>query len=140
MKRKIEILLSRVIKFCPKTGRPVKALKRWIIPLFSILSLLWILIRVLPKPQRAAYPCMKVALPMASSLLIYLGSLTSTIMVFKKAFKKLSDSRYGMAVVLVLFGITFALTSILVNESDLFAGQSAVPEFEDPLGPNDTHR
>ena len=73
---------------------------------------------------------------MASSLFIYLGSLTSSIMVFKKAFRKLSDSRYGMAVVLLLIGITFTLTSIVVNKSDLYAGESTVAEFEDPLGPN----
>ena len=136
MRHIIEILLSKVINFCPKTGRPVKALKNWIIPIFGILSFLWILIRVLPKPQRAAYPCMKVALPMALSIFIYLGSLTSAIMVYKKAFRKLSESSYGMAVILLLIGITFTLTSIVVNKSDLYAGESTVAEFEDPLGPN----
>jgi len=137
MKHRIKILLSRVIKFCPKTGRPVRALNKWILPVFSFISLIWILIRVLPKPQRAAYPCMKVAIPMASSLLIYLGSLTASIVIFKKAYRKLADSRYGLAGLLLLLGFAFTLTTVLINKNDLFAGESAVGEFEDPLGPND---
>jgi hypothetical protein len=136
MKQRIKIALSRVIKFCPKTGRPVKALKKWIIPFFSVLSLIWILIRVLPKPQRATYPCMKVAIPMASSLLIYLSSLTVSVVVFKKAFRKMADARYVMAGLLLLVASTFALTGVLVNKNDLFASESIVAEFEDPLGPN----
>ena len=51
--------LHRIIKYCPKTGRPVKPLNKWIAPVFSMLALFWVLIRVLPKVQRAAYPCMK---------------------------------------------------------------------------------
>ena len=136
IKQRIILLLSKVIKFCPKTGRPVKALKKWIIPFFSVLSLIWILVRVLPKPQRAAYPCMKVAIPMASSLLLYLSSLTVSFMVFKKAFRKMADARFGLAGILLLVGATFALTAMLVNKNDLFAGESLVAEFVDPLGPN----
>jgi hypothetical protein len=34
----------------------------------GISTLLWFLIRVIPKPSRAAYPCMRAAAPIASSL------------------------------------------------------------------------
>ncbi len=136
MKQRIKELLSKVIKFCPKTGRPVRALNRWIVPLFSVLSLIWILVRVLPKPQRAAYPCMKVAIPMASSLLIYLASLTASIVIFKKAYRKMAVSKYGPAALLLVLGLAFTLTTILTTTDNLFAGESAPAEFEDPLGPN----
>ncbi len=130
------IFFPRVIKFCPKTGRPVKALKKWVIPVFSILSLIWVLFRVLPKPQRAAYPCMKVAIPFASSLIIYITSLLASALIFKKAFRKIAESRYALAALLLLIGVGFSLTSIIVSKKELFASDTIVADFEDPLGPN----
>ncbi|MFH0755707.1 MAG: T9SS type A sorting domain-containing protein [Bacteroidota bacterium] len=130
-------LISRLIKFCPKTGRPVKALKKWALPLFSILALIWVLVRVIPKPQRAAYPCMKVAIPFASSLLIYLSGLLASAMVFKKAFRKMVQSKFLAAGFLVLAGLGVGFFTLLSNEKDLYAGSSStVDEFVDPLGPN----
>ena len=35
----------------------------------------WFLIRVIPKPSRAAYPCLQAAAPFMSSLVIYLISM-----------------------------------------------------------------
>ncbi len=131
-------LFSRVIKYCPSTGRPVKALKKWIVPLFSIISLIWVLIRVIPKPQRAAYPCMKVAIPFASSLLIYLSGLLASVVIFKKAFKKMAQSKYALAFLLLLLGVGFTLSTLMINEKELFAAApDPIPaDYEDPLGPN----
>jgi len=129
-------LFSRTIKYCPKTGRPVKALKKWILPLFSILALIWVLIRVVPRPQRAAYPCMKVAIPFASSLIIYLGGLLASVVIFKKAFRRIGESRYALAGFLILLGIGFSLTSIFINNRDVYAGETIIADYEDPLGPN----
>ncbi len=129
-------LFTKVIKFCPGTGRPLMALKKWAIPVFSILSLIWVLIRVLPKPQRAAYPCMKVAIPFASSLIIYITGLLASAVIFKKAFRKLTQSRYALASLLLLLGIGFTLSSLIVSKKDLFASETVVAAFVDPLGPN----
>ena len=101
MQQKKSSFISRYIKFCPKTGRPVKALQKWIIPFFSILALIWVLIRVIPKPQRAAYPCMKVAIPFASTIVLYIAGLLTSIVVFKKALRKLMESKYVLAGLLV---------------------------------------
>jgi len=48
-------------------------------------SLLWFLIRVIPKPSRSAYPCMRTAAPIASSFVLYLLGLVSTAALFKKS-------------------------------------------------------
>jgi len=136
MKRVLKNTLSRVIKFCPKTGRPVKALNRWIIPVFGVLSLIWILIRVLPKPSRAAYPCMKVAIPFASSLLIYLGSFMASILLFKKAFRRMSESRFALAGLLMILGVGFGVTTLVVKQKNLQASEFVSYDYEDPLGPN----
>jgi hypothetical protein len=128
--------MKQYIKFCPKTGRPVRALKKWIIPVFGILSLIWVLVRVIPKPQRAAYPCMKVAIPFASSLIIYISGLLASAAVFRKAFRKLSEKRMLVAGFLMLAGLGIGLLAVLSDEKDLHASDNASYDFEDPLGPN----
>ena len=40
--------------------------------LMGIISTVWFLIRVIPKPSRAGYPCMKVAAPFMSGFIMYL--------------------------------------------------------------------
>ena len=129
-------LISGFIKFCPKTGRPVRALKKWAVPFFGLLALIWILVRVIPKPQRAAYPCMKVAFPFATSFLIYMGTLFASAVVFRKAIRKLSGNRFLLAGMLLLAGIGFSILTMVSNKQDAFAGETATYDFEDPLGPN----
>lgn len=128
-------LFSRVIKYCPKTGRPVKALKKWIVPVFSILALFWVLIRVFPKPSRAAYPCMKVAIPLASSLIIYITGLLASLVIFRKAFRKITESRYALAALFLVLGLGFSLSTVLIKKNVSFAAPPPT-DYEDPLGPN----
>jgi len=65
---------------CQKSGKAVgvnlrsRAI-RLLLPLIGLLGLIWYLIRVIPKPSRATYPCMKVAAPLASGFVGYLASL-----------------------------------------------------------------
>ncbi len=114
----------------------MKALKKWIVPVFSILSLIWILIRVVPKPQRTAYPCMKVAIPFASSFLIYLTGVLGSVVVFKKAFRKLAESKYVLAGFLLLAGLGVGLITMLSSQKEVLANDNATYDYEDPLGPN----
>lgn len=51
----------------------------------GISSTIWFLIRVIPKPQRATYPCMRAAAPIMSTFVIYLLTLSGSIFAFKKA-------------------------------------------------------
>lgn len=136
MRKRKSSIVSRFIKFCPKTGRPVKALKKWIIPVFSVLALIWVLIRVIPKPQRAAYPCMKVAIPFASTFVLYVGGLLTSIIVFKKALRKIIESKYLLAGLLVLVGLSLSLFILVLNNQDLYADDTATYDYVDPLGPN----
>ena len=72
---------------CPKSNNPSTKLHnkikrlldgnmiRLFLPVTGLASLLWFLIRVIPKPSRAGYPCMRVAAPLASTFIIYLTGL-----------------------------------------------------------------
>ncbi|MBN1479221.1 DUF362 domain-containing protein [candidate division KSB1 bacterium] len=55
-----------------------------ILLLFGFLSLIWFLIRVIPKPNRAMYPCQRIAFPVASGFVLWLVGLVSSVALFKK--------------------------------------------------------
>ncbi|MDP4291701.1 MAG: DUF362 domain-containing protein [Bacteroidota bacterium] len=59
--------------------------------ILGIAATIWFLIRVIPKPSRATYPCQRAAFPIASAFVIWLtGTLTSVfaIKTIGKAFAK----------------------------------------------------
>lgn len=55
--------------------RPAHFLARSMAIALGFAALLWFLIRVLPKPSRASYPCQRAAFPMASAFVLWLCSL-----------------------------------------------------------------
>jgi hypothetical protein len=57
---------------------------RYGIIFLGILSTIWFLIRVIPKPSRASYPCMQLAAPFASTFLIYIASLFGSVIAFRR--------------------------------------------------------
>ena len=61
----------------------------WLLPAVGLASLAWFLLRVIPKPSRAAYPCQRVAAPLAGSFLLWLGGIVMTAVAFRHA-KRLS--------------------------------------------------
>lgn len=76
-----------------------KVLKHCFFPVIGFISLLWYLVRVIPKPKRATYPCMRVAGPLASSFIVYVLGLFSSVVFFKKAKTYWKESKYlGFAV------------------------------------------
>jgi len=74
-------------------------------PILGLLSLIWVIIRVGPKPSRLRYPCMKVAVPTAASFVAYVAAIFTSLFSFHKAKEKLRKSRYSLATIFVLIGI-----------------------------------
>ncbi|MDA3890446.1 MAG: DUF362 domain-containing protein [Salinivirgaceae bacterium] len=132
----IKTLLKQNIKFCPKSNKPVKALSKWVVPIFGILSVVWIIMRVVPKPSRVSYPCMKVAIPFASSLILYLSGIFISIVAIRKAKLKWAQSKYIYAVVFFALSAVAISFSISQTEQSVFANNTEILTFEDPLGPN----
>jgi len=56
----------------------------WVPPLMGFCALVWFLIRVIPKPSRATYPCQRAAFPVASSFVIWLAGVLSVRFLFGK--------------------------------------------------------
>jgi len=87
-------------------------------------SLIWFLIRVIPKPSRAAYPCMKAAAPIASSFVIYLLGITSVTFLFKKARQRMYQARYLLAAVFVLVGLVAGAWTIVSTTATILAADN----------------
>jgi hypothetical protein len=77
----------------------------------GIVSTIWFLVRVIPKPGRASYPCMKVAAPLMSGFVMYLIAIAGVTLAVRKSKLKILNTRY-IAAFLLVFGviITMAIT------------------------------
>ena len=69
-------------------------LYKFLFPLIGLGALIWFLIRVIPKPSRATYPCMRVAYPVASGFVIYLLGLAASAFAMGKVKEHWKNSRY----------------------------------------------
>ncbi len=74
----------------------------------GLLSTIWFLVRVIPKPSRATYPCIRAAAPFMSGFVIYLLSLTTSVVAFRKAKSRFLDARYLAAGLFLLAGMVVA--------------------------------
>lgn len=75
---------------CPRTGKvfgpqPQKRWTNWLLPLTGLACLIWFLIRVVPKPSRALYPCQRMAFPVASGFIVWLLGFVTMVIAFRKA-------------------------------------------------------
>lgn len=100
--------------------------RKWKILILStgFLSTLWLLIRVIPKPSRAHYPCVQAAAPWASSFVLYMLSLGAAVFGFKQARVHFFKQRYTYAILFVITGIMVAFSVILFNGSELRASRN----------------
>src|ERR1035437_3730067 len=74
--------------------------------LAGLAALLWFLLRVVPKPSRAAYPCQRAAAPLASGFVVWLVGLFSARLIYRQAAAAARGSRYALAVAAVAVAAT----------------------------------
>ncbi|HNW50182.1 MAG TPA: DUF362 domain-containing protein [Prolixibacteraceae bacterium] len=103
---------------------------------FGLAASIWVLFRLIPKPSRANYPCMKVAFPVATSFVIYVSGMVTSVYFFKKAGRKIRERR-------LLIGLSFLFIALMTLTIALFNKQETASAhltddnvFVDPLGPN----
>jgi hypothetical protein len=107
-----------------------------VLPFLGIGSLIWFLLRVIPKPGRAAYPCMRVAAPLASTFVLWVLGAATSFLCFKKARAHFFRSRYLTAALCIAAGgIAGAL--LLSSPSHLsFAATKAAGPIGEAKGAN----
>jgi hypothetical protein len=102
------------------TGKP--AMVKIMFIAMGISSTIWFLIRVIPKPQRATYPCMRAAAPLMSTFVIYLITLSGSVLAFKKAKSHFIKSRYFYAATFLTLSTISAFLFFAADNKESYAG------------------
>ncbi len=105
----------------------------------GIISTAWFLIRVIPKPSRAAYPCMQATAPYMSAFVLWLSGLGGGIFSYKKMQESFQRSNYRLAFVfLLIFSFSFAVWQYSGSLDTRASGrqQAIMADFEpnNPIG------
>jgi len=122
---------------CPKAVRHGgssrgRAWLRWMFPVVGALSLLWFLIRVIPKPSRAAYPCQRTAAPLAGGFLLWVAGAPGSLSLFRRARRHWQRSQVVLAASCLIVAAVLGV-SALQTVSDRPAMAKA-PEANQPIG------
>jgi hypothetical protein len=102
--------------------------------LMGVISTIWFLIRVIPKPSRATYPCMQVAAPVMSGFVIYLLSLGGISLALRKARQNFFQARYITAFSFILVALTGLIISLTNGSQTSYSAGLATSGPDD--GPN----
>lgn len=89
-----------------RSGQWAKIRLKTVFIFAGISSTVWFLVRVIPKPQRAAYPCMRAAAPVMSSFVLWCLSLMGMLTAWRKVRAGFLRSRYVYG---ALFGFLFLI-------------------------------
>jgi len=121
---------ARIREWMQSRGIPPKVL----FFIMGIVSTIWFLVRVIPKPSRAAYPCMRVAAPLMSGFVLYLLSIGGFTLAFRKARTTFLSGNYLRSFVLLGVMAVFLVMSISTGIHHLQAADTDYSGPED--GPN----
>src|SRR6516165_449870 len=81
--------MDEQIRICPRAGKPVQGKgtpsTRWFFAFWGLAALIWFLVRVVPKPSRASYPCQRAAAPMAAGFVTWIAGAITSAALFHKA-------------------------------------------------------
>jgi hypothetical protein len=102
--------------------------------IMGIISTLWFLIRVIPKPSRAGYPCMQVAAPFMSGFVVYLLSLGGITLALRKAKQNILRARYLATGSFIIVAVVCLVISLTHGIQNTYASSLAVTGPDD--GPN----
>ncbi len=95
-----------------------KNLQRVFLILTGFSAFIWFLIRVIPKPSRATYPCQRAAFPMATAFIIWLTGYLASITLVKQAKVLVKNGRVLAGLTLLITGFTlFAFNGLLIEQS-----------------------
>ncbi len=81
----------------------------------GIVSVVWLLLRVIPKPSRITYPCQRIAAANAVTFITWLFGTAIAAAFFKKAFRKLRESRIPLGVLLIVLALGVGTTTVMLT-------------------------
>jgi hypothetical protein len=102
----------------------------------GVASTLWFLIRVIPKPQRAGYPCMQAAAPIMSGFVLYIISLGGITLFFRKAVAKFKKAKYLAAALALTSSLLLLVAFNWTSTQKIYASVVGFERADLPDGPN----
>ncbi|MFC2081189.1 DUF362 domain-containing protein [Bacteroidota bacterium] len=113
----LPVSLKRVYRYLVSIKIPAKL----VLIVISVLASAWFLIRVIPKPSRATYPCMQASAPFVASLFIWLTSISASWIAFRKAKQFILKAKYAVAIFLVFISAIVFIIPFSANPTRLRA-------------------
>lgn len=110
-------------------GDTVRWYRKWLFLGLGITSTIWFLIRVIPKPSRASYPCIQTAAPLMSAFVLYILSFSGVYLSYRKLMFSIKKRRYVLAITCSLSALFFAGVMMVGSPTALFA-QMIAPSSE----------
>jgi len=128
--------VNTFLQFCPRTGKFIgvkhlHGLSRLLFPLVGIAAMVWILIRVIPKPSRLSYPCVRTAMPLASGFIGYLAMLALSGVAFLRSKKSIKFYPVFFLGAFVVFGMS---GSYLANQETIAHFTTIILTPNQPMG------
>ncbi|HKJ90743.1 MAG TPA: hypothetical protein VJ960_06385, partial [Oceanipulchritudo sp.] len=80
----------------------ITTLKKYIPAIAGLLALIWFLVRVIPKPSRAAYPCQRAAFPIASTFVLWVVGVLGAAKLFRKATSLFKSGNVALSLLLMM--------------------------------------
>ena len=122
--------ISRCGQECPR-HRPRHCWAKWFFPIAGLAAFVWFLIRVVPKPSRATYPCQRVAMPLASGFVVWLVGLVGSVAVSKKFRRLVRESRIALGGICLVTVVVMGIASL----ADLPGRPIQTDAWAEPHGP-----
>ena len=85
---------------------------KWVFPIVGLLSLVWFLVRVVPKPMRAAYPCQRVAGGLAGGFLVWIAGMVGSVFAYRRGKQLFLHSRLGKAALCLSIALVSGIIAI----------------------------
>ena len=94
--------------------------------IMGIAATIWFLVRVIPKPQRAGYPCMRATAPIMSGFVIYLLTMTGSVLLLKKALSKFRKGHVFTAIAAFAGGLALIMLFNIKDARELFSAPQEI--------------
>jgi uncharacterized protein (DUF362 family) len=120
----------------PYATKPRPAFLNLLFLFLSLGALAWFLIRVIPKPSRAAYPCMRAAAPLASTFALWLLGACTSCMFLRKARVCAARSRPFLGAICLVAGGIGGGMLISSSHAPVSAAVKAATPVGDAKGAN----
>lgn len=100
--------------------------------MIGFIALTWFIIRVIPKPSRAMYPCQRIAFPLATGFVIWIVGIVQSIFFVYKAQAGFKKSRYLVGTLFVVACVCCLWISVSITSEKPVYAEEIIPN--QPIG------